>query len=96
MKVLVTGFLIPHMSQASNFKFKNKLKPPSKMAFFSKVKSNFSKSEDKLFKTETYSVSVFALYKFIKTNFTSLIVTSKINIRPSLSFSDYSQQNYAF
>ena len=69
---------------ASNFEFKNKLKSPAKIKFFSKVTSNFSKSEDKLFKTETCSVSVLALYKFIKTKLTSLIVTSKINIRPSL------------
>ena len=70
---------------ASNFEFKKKLESPPKITFFSKVTSNFSKNKDKLFKTETHSVSVLALYKFIKTKFTSLIVTSKINIRPSLS-----------
>ena len=70
---------------ASNFEFKNKLKSPAKINFSSKVTSKFSKSEGKLFKTETCSDSVLALYKFIRTKPTSLIVTSRINIRPSLS-----------
>ena len=72
-------------SLASNFEFKNKLKSPAKINFSSKVTSKFSKSEGKLFKTETCSDSVLALYKFIRTKPTSLIVTSRINIRPSLS-----------
>ena len=33
----------------SNFEFKNKLKSPAKIKLFSKVMSNFSKSEDELF-----------------------------------------------
>ena len=81
---------------ASNFEFKNKVKSPAKIKFFSKVASNFSKSEDKLFKTETCSVSVWALYKFIKTKFTSLIVHLKLIFDHHYQFCNYSQQNYMF
>ena len=77
---MVAGF--PPLT--SNLEFKNKLRSPAKIEFLSKFTSKFFKSEDKLFKTKTCAVSVLALYKFIKTKSTSLIVTSRINIRPSL------------
>ena len=64
----------------SNFEFKIKLQSPAKINLLSKVKSTFSKSENKLLKTGTCTVSVLALYNFIKTKSTSLIVTSTINI----------------
>ena len=57
--------------------------------------SKFYKGRDKIFKTETCSVSILPLHKFIKTKSTSLIVTSRINIDHHYQFFDYSQQNYA-
>ena len=63
---LIAGF----PSLASNCEFKNKLKSPAKINVFSKVTSNFYKSEDKLFKRETCSVSILAFWKCIKTKFT--------------------------
>ena len=55
--------------------------------------SKFFKNEDKLFKTETCSISVLPLHKFIKMKSTWLTVKSGVNIRPSLSVFFNSQQN---
>lgn len=73
---------------ASNFKFRDKLKSPAKINFFSKVKSKFSKREDRLFKTET----VLALYKFIKRKTALLILILELIFDHHYQFFYYSHK----
>ena len=77
---------------ASDVEFKNKLKSPAKINFFSKVKSKFSKREDRLFKTET----VLALYKFIKRKTALLILILELIFDHHYQFFYYSQENYVY
>lgn len=64
-------------SLAYNSELQNKLKSNFLNSKFVKV----SKSDNKLFKTVIDSNSVLTLHKSIKTQFTSLIVTSKTKHR---------------
>ena len=70
---------------ASNFELMNKLKSPAITNFFVRLISKSSNSLDKLLNTSICSFSVLALYKFIKMYSESLMETSRIKIRPSLS-----------
>ena len=70
---------------ASNFELKKKLKSQAITSYFVGLISNSSNSSNRLLKTSNCSFSVLALYKFIKIYLESLMETSKIKIRPSLS-----------
>ena len=70
---------------ASNFELKNKLKSPAITSCFVGLISKSFNSSNKLFNRLICSFSVLALYKFIKMYSESLMETSRIKIRPSLS-----------
>ena len=72
---------------ASNFKSKNNLKSPGRISCFFGFVSNFCNSTNMLFSTSICSFWVLVLYKLTKMYSESLIKTSTIKMRPSLSVS---------
>ena len=71
----------------SSFESKNKLKSPVITSCFAGFISNSSSNSNKMRNKSIYSFSVLALYKFIKMYSESLMETSRIKMRTSLSVS---------